>query len=126
MKLILIILLISAVSPAFTQQTPEAALKHFVNDPSFTNASISIEFRDVATNTVLLQHNPFLSLPTASTAKLFATASALELLGGDYAPVTRIYHDGAISSEGVLKGNLWIRGGGDPSLGSKYFNQEGK
>lgn len=50
---------------------------------------------------------------------------ALELLGPDYRFETTLFTDGLIE-QGVLKGNLWIKGGGDVSFGSKYFNGEGK
>ena len=65
------------------------------------------------------------SLMCASTAKLFSTSCALKLLGKDYRAKTRFYADGVIDSLGILQGDLWIRGGGDVSLGSKYFNEKG-
>ena len=50
---------------------------------------------------------------------------ALELLGPEYRFETALFTDGLID-KGVLKGNLWIKGGGDVSFGSKFFNGEGK
>ena len=77
-----------------------------------------------ATGQVIASKNPEVCLSPASTVKLFSTATALETLGKDYTPKTRLYIDGQII-DSTLNGNLWIRGGGDASLGSKYYNEEG-
>ncbi len=51
----------------------------------------------------------------ASVMKLVTTYAALELLGPAYTWATPVYADGAIAN-GVLAGNLFIQGGGDPKL----------
>ncbi len=51
----------------------------------------------------------------ASTAKVFTTSAALDLLGPQYLWQTRFYADGPVQN-GVLLGNLYVRGGGDPKL----------
>jgi serine-type D-Ala-D-Ala carboxypeptidase/endopeptidase (penicillin-binding protein 4) len=50
-----------------------------------------------------------------SVIKLVTTAAAVDLLGPEYAWQTRFYADGPIQS-GVLLGNLYVKGGGDPKL----------
>ena len=57
-------------------------------------------------------------LVPASNMKLISTGAALSALGPDYRFTTRLAYDGNIS-EGTLHGNLYIVGGGDPTLGSK-------
>ncbi|MDL2220974.1 D-alanyl-D-alanine carboxypeptidase/D-alanyl-D-alanine-endopeptidase [Parabacteroides sp. OttesenSCG-928-N08] len=56
----------------------------------------------------------------ASVLKLVTTITALELLGDDYCFPTTLEYDGEIR-DGVLYGNLYIRGSGDPSLGSSHI-----
>ena len=51
----------------------------------------------------------------ASVMKLVTTFAALDMLGADYTWKTRFYADGPLR-EGVLYGNLYIQGGGDPKL----------
>ena len=51
----------------------------------------------------------------ASTMKLVTTYAALELLGPSYQWKTGIYADGPLR-DGVLQGNLYLKGGGDPKL----------
>ncbi len=54
----------------------------------------------------------------ASNVKLITTGAALHTLGSGFRFETKIGHDGEIA-DGVLKGNLYIIGGGDPTTGSK-------
>ncbi|MEY3049249.1 MAG: hypothetical protein RL365_1287 [Bacteroidota bacterium] len=106
-------------------QSYDSLLKRFVTNKSFSGAKISILAVDLLSFDTLMSYNPRLPAATASTTKLFSTALALELLGPDYRFETTFFTDGLIE-QGVLKGNLWIKGGGDISCGSKYFNGQGK
>lgn len=51
----------------------------------------------------------------ASNAKILTTATALKHLGHNYRFYTRLYTDGALENQ-TLKGNLYIKGSGDPKL----------
>jgi D-alanyl-D-alanine carboxypeptidase/D-alanyl-D-alanine-endopeptidase (penicillin-binding protein 4) len=51
----------------------------------------------------------------ASTMKLLTTLAGLDILGPQYRWRTNIYTDGIIR-QGVLKGNLYLQGTGDPKL----------
>ena len=129
MKIVSIVLLTLYLTLNFAlgQNSIQIATDNFCNDAAFNHASISFNVIDIETNKVVASHNSNTSLPSASTAKLFSTATALEILGPDFKSETRLYIDGEIDSTGTLNGNIWIRGGGDPSLGSKYFvNEENK
>jgi serine-type D-Ala-D-Ala carboxypeptidase/endopeptidase (penicillin-binding protein 4) len=54
----------------------------------------------------------------ASVQKLIVAATALDALGPQYRYHTLFAGSGAIGSNGVLAGNLWLIGSGDPSLQS--------
>lgn len=110
----------------FAQSNLETVKNQFVSDPALANASIGFCVVDLKSGEKLAQHQSNVSLPPASTTKLFATASAIEMLGESYQPKTRIYVSSEIGANGTVKGDLWIRGGGDASLGSKYYNADGK
>ena len=56
--------------------------------------------------------------------KTVTTATALQLLGDDFQFETVLEYDGQVT-DGVLSGNLYIRGGGDPTLGSSYLPGDG-
>ena len=121
MKIVSIVLLTLyiALNFAFGQNPIQIVSDKFCNDPVFKHASISFNVIDLETGKTVASHNPNITLPSASTAKLFSTATALEILGPNFQPETRIYLDGQLDTLGVLNGNIWIRGGGDPTLGSK-------
>ena len=89
--------------------------------PIFKNASISFLAIDLSNNDTIAKYNPYLSQTSASTTKLFTTASALEILGPNKKAKTRVYIQGEIDSDSTLNGDLWIRGGCDVSLGSPRF-----
>ena len=57
----------------------------------------------------------------ASNTKLFTTSTALGRLGPDRRFRTRVFADGDLSRKGVLSGSLYLRGGGDPTLGTDAF-----
>jgi D-alanyl-D-alanine carboxypeptidase/D-alanyl-D-alanine-endopeptidase (penicillin-binding protein 4) len=78
-------------------------------------SSVSIVVSDVATGNALLQLNGGMPRSPASTMKLLPTWAALDLLGPAYAWKTRAYADAPVV-RGVLKGNLYLQGGGDPLL----------
>nr|WP_298138389.1 D-alanyl-D-alanine carboxypeptidase/D-alanyl-D-alanine-endopeptidase [uncultured Pseudomonas sp.] len=62
-----------------------------------------------------LVFNADVSVNPASTMKLVTTYAALELLGPTYQWKTEFYTDGPLK-DGILHGNLYLKGGGDPKL----------
>jgi D-alanyl-D-alanine carboxypeptidase/D-alanyl-D-alanine-endopeptidase (penicillin-binding protein 4) len=121
---LLLFIAICALNSVFGQHPIQSSIDRFAADAALTHASISFQVLDAGSGAVVAEYDARRTLPTASIAKLFSTAAALDILGPDYRPKTRIYHDGTIDASGVLHGNIWVRGGGDPSLGSKYFHKE--
>ncbi|WP_295503882.1 D-alanyl-D-alanine carboxypeptidase/D-alanyl-D-alanine-endopeptidase [Limnohabitans sp. Rim8] len=62
-----------------------------------------------------LSHQAHASVNPASVMKLFTTYAGLSLLGPEYVWRNRVYTDGSVR-DGVLQGNLVVRGSGDPKL----------
>jgi D-alanyl-D-alanine carboxypeptidase/D-alanyl-D-alanine-endopeptidase (penicillin-binding protein 4) len=79
------------------------------------DSAVSVIVRDVMSGESLVELNATMPRPPASTMKLVPTWAALELLGPAYAWKTRVWSDAPIV-RGVLKGNLYLQGGGDPLL----------
>ena len=63
----------------------------------------------------VLSHNAGAALNPASVMKLVTSFAALDQLGPGYAWTTDVWADGAIA-DGVLNGDLIIKGHGDPTL----------
>lgn len=106
-------------------QTLQEALNQFLSDPSISKARNSLLAIDLNTGDTLLNYQCDLASITASTTKVFSTAMALELLGSDYRFGTECYLDGT-TQDSLFKGNVWVRGLGDVTFGSRYFNAEGE
>ncbi len=57
----------------------------------------------------------------ASTMKLFTAALAFDQLGPSHQFSTDVLRDGALDANGVVQGNLVIRGDGDPALSNRFL-----
>ena len=100
------------------------ALSTLISYKENKTASIAFIAIDINTGETLAELNSYTSLKPASTLKLLTTATALEVLGSDYRFETTIEYSGTIDSlSKTLNGDVYIIGGGDPSLGSEYFEQ---
>ncbi|WP_375507658.1 D-alanyl-D-alanine carboxypeptidase/D-alanyl-D-alanine-endopeptidase [uncultured Caballeronia sp.] len=64
----------------------------------------------------LVALNANVPMMPASTMKLVTTYSGLSLLGPDYRWKTTAYADGEVDANGILHGNLYVQGTGDPKL----------
>jgi D-alanyl-D-alanine carboxypeptidase/D-alanyl-D-alanine-endopeptidase (penicillin-binding protein 4) len=76
---------------------------------------------DAETGETLYELNPDRYFVPASNMKLFTTALALAKLGPDYRFHTTLETRGAVSPEGVLTGDLFLVGRGDPNLSNRKF-----
>ncbi len=115
-------LLSQDIIPPGKLQAEVDALK---KDPDMLHASWSLCVMRVSDNKVMASHNSAQSLVPASTLKILTTGAALSVLGADYKYETRIEYDGALDTvTGILKGNVYIKGSGDPSLESEYFRNK--
>lgn len=123
--LLSLLLLISAV-PFTSYSQPSHSLHQqfldFSSDESLRNASWSIEVVEAQSGKILLSHNSHLSLTPASTQKIVTTASALLLLGSDFRYSTKLLARGIIDANGILNGDLIIKGSGDPTLGASQMD----
>lgn len=95
----------------------EEAVMRVISDPTFSQSVMSICVTS-GCGEILAAHNPNTMLVPASNMKLLTTGAAIHTLGKDHRLETRIGYRGHIQ-DGTLKGDLYIIGGGDPTIGSK-------
>jgi len=72
----------------------------------------------------LYEQNPDAMMQPASTMKMYTSAVALDRFGPDFTFRTPALRDGAVGPDGVLAGNLYLRGVGDPSLSSRFWHDQ--
>lgn len=93
-------------------------------DTTLTGTSYSFCFADAMTGEIIFSHDDDRNLASASVMKLYPTSVALSLLGPDYRYSTVVYLAGQFNKRrGILEGDVIIKGGGDPALGSEYFSE---
>ena len=87
---------------------------------------MSVLVQNLTTGEVIDEYRADKVVPPASVMKLLTTAACLETMGPGFRFPTILEYTGSIS-DGVLHGDLYIRGGCDPSLGWKgrtaFLNQ---
>jgi D-alanyl-D-alanine carboxypeptidase/D-alanyl-D-alanine-endopeptidase (penicillin-binding protein 4) len=91
--------------------------QRLLEDVQMKNASLSLYVADAATGELVYQYSGHRGLAPASSQKIFTAIAAFEKLGTDFRFKTTLGYKGQVES-GVLKGDLIIKGYGDPTLGS--------
>jgi len=84
------------------------------------NSAPALMVRSLNSGKVVCSLNAGAPRSLASNTKIFTTVTALGRLGVSSRFRTRIYTQGRIVG-GVLKGDLYLRGGGDPTFGTRSF-----
>jgi D-alanyl-D-alanine carboxypeptidase/D-alanyl-D-alanine-endopeptidase (penicillin-binding protein 4) len=85
----------------------------------YSGTSLAYVVQEVQSGELLAEMNSAQALVPASVCKLLTTAAAMEMLGPEKRFKTELAYRGLLE-KGSLKGDLYILGGGDPSLGSEY------
>ncbi len=114
--------------PTANAQTPSKLgieIERLKSDTDLAHATWSLCVKDIQKDSVVAEFNSRTSLVPASSLKIITTASALALLGPMYKYETILEYDGKLdTSKGLLQGNLYIKGSGDPTLGSQTFKKK--
>ena len=100
--------------------TPQEAVDKFVSNSSLRYASVGVQVIDLDSARSIASYRPDQANITASTMKTVVSSAALGLLGPHFRFETPVYLDGELQ-DGTFKGNIVIRGLGDPTLGSVFL-----
>lgn len=119
---IALITFVLLVAGAFAQSPKyESQQNSFLASKELKNAGVGLYAENLETGEVLLDYNSNVSFTPASILKLFTTSMATELLGTSTRFKTKIAHSGTVE-DGILNGDLYIIGGGDPCLGTSRYS----
>lgn len=118
MKNLFAALLLCAALPAHAAlPAPVAKALHAAAIPEH---SVAVYVRETGAAKSLLDHLSSQPLSPASTMKLVTTYAALELLGPIHTWQTGLYAESA-PQNGVLEGDIYLKGSGDPALTIERF-----
>lgn len=124
MKRCVLLFLVFCFSLASTAQHLSERLKkatsQLLADPQMRYGILGWLVIDADNGDTLVSWNANTGLPPASCLKVITSATAFELLGPSFRFATGFLTDGEWKN-GVLAGNLFIEGNGDPALGSHRF-----
>ena len=93
------------------------------NDPNFNNANWGVSIQSLVTGEYFYKKNENKIFMPASNQKLITSAAGLLLLGPMYRFKTEIYSSGIIDGS-ILKGDLIIKGFGDPTISGRFNNDD--
>lgn len=114
---------VAALAFATAPADPPANLADRLDAILSNNALWGVYVQHVETGETWYERNASNAFLPASNQKIFTTAAALDALGSDYRYRTALYFDGQVEGS-VLKGNLVLRGSGDPTFGSELVPGE--
>jgi len=96
-------------------------LDDLFSEQSFSNAVWGVMVKSLKTGEVIYRRNADKLFTPASNMKLFTSAAAFEILGSNYKYQTTFLANGEFL-RGTLKGDLIIKGSGDPSFSNRFFS----
>jgi D-alanyl-D-alanine carboxypeptidase/D-alanyl-D-alanine-endopeptidase (penicillin-binding protein 4) len=122
-----LLLLLLTCNIALAQQAPAlsaedaayplgAVLAPVLDDPILQGTKYAVQVVNVRTGEEVYSRNGQAAMMPASVNKVLTAAVALKELGPGHTFRTRVVRDAELSADGTLKGNLYIAGGGDPTL----------
>lgn len=108
-----------------TRHSLMSVIESLKSDTGLSHASWSTYVLNTRNDSVLAEYNSNISLTPASTLKILTTAAGISILGAGFRYETRLEYDGILDSiNGILHGNLFIKGSGDPTLQSTAFSKK--
>jgi len=114
MKWLTCLWLLSFSTALVAQPSVSELFQHSVYDHTSTGLSV----REMSTGQEVIAVQSDKLLTPASSLKLLTTFVGLSVLGTDFRFETTLTYTGELSRDGTLSGDLYIIGGGDPTLGA--------
>lgn len=113
-------LLFTALWTALAQAALPVNLQEALAKAQLPLESVAVVVQPIEGGPPLISHNAAKAMNPASVMKLVTTYAALEALTPAYRWKTEVYRNGSLN-QGVLDGDLIIKGSGDPALNAAEF-----
>lgn len=112
----------TAESPTPAQTRLNATIDAVLADSRLAGAQAGVVVVDTTTGQTLYNRNGERRLVPASNTKLLTSTAAMELLGPGHRFTTDVLSSG-LRRAGLLSGNLYLRGGGDPTMLAEDYDE---
>lgn len=109
--------------PDYKTYPVQSQLEELLADPNLQNAMVGIYIEDLQSGEVIYKQNEHKLFVPASNMKIYTSAASIVNLGEEFRFETGLYADGELN-QGVLNGNLIIRGSGDPAISGRYYDND--
>ena len=93
-----------------------AALNELTRNRIFRESEVALHLVELDSGETVFSHGGDQGLTPASTMKVLTAAVALKELGPSFRFSTQVLTDGKVNAKGELDGNLYVKGGGDPTM----------
>lgn len=122
-----IIALLTGILFSATAMAQNNTIGEYVNkmveDPEVETATFAISVYNISKGQQIYDYNANKSMIPASIVKIVTTSVGFDKLGKNFRFKTSLGYSGEVDKRGVLQGNVYIVGGGDPILGSYRYKQ---
>jgi serine-type D-Ala-D-Ala carboxypeptidase/endopeptidase (penicillin-binding protein 4) len=108
--------LLAAEAPASHALSPDGLRARLSRQMTLAGPLAGAYVQDVDTGAALYARKDTAPRPPASVEKLYTTSTALLRFGPAASLRTQVLAAGVVDELGVLRGHLYLRGGGDPTL----------
>lgn len=105
----------------FASGSFDKAITKFCQSNAMRKAQVGICVIDLKSGEIVGENDMNETITPASVMKIVTSATALKTLSEAYHFQTDVNYDGYIDHNGVLHGNLIIKGGVDPTMDSRHF-----
>jgi D-alanyl-D-alanine carboxypeptidase/D-alanyl-D-alanine-endopeptidase (penicillin-binding protein 4) len=109
-------LLAALLAPAAQAGGPAATVRMLDRQMNKASSASGAYVVDLDSGRALYSRSPDVARMPASVNKLYTTAAALQLYGAEGQLTTEVLGATELDDDGVVDGNLYLRGGGDPSF----------
>jgi serine-type D-Ala-D-Ala carboxypeptidase/endopeptidase (penicillin-binding protein 4) len=110
-----------APASAGAQSTLAALQGDLAHQMAISGSHSSAYVYDISSKQPLYSARPTTPRPPASVEKLFTATAALQRLGPTTQLSTTVFGTGQLGANGVWEGDLYLKGGGDPTFGDSGF-----
>jgi len=116
----LVVLLVVLLVPAANAAGPAATVRALDRQMNQAGTGSSALVIDLDSGATLYARRPDVPRIPASVNKLYTTSAAMTLYGDEGTLTTEVLGDSQPDDDGVVTGNLYLRGDGDPSLSKRW------